>query len=200
MFTENQRTPRLFILCAGILTTLVLGYQGYSQQNVAIEAPIQAFNEQVKQYMELHKRVQDSLPPVDEASHPELIVPRQKQLGEGIRQIRTNAKQGQVFTPQVRPVFLDVIRKELNGPTGQQARSMILGEENPKSSASPAKFQPAVNGPYPATAPRTTVPPFLLLRLPELPKGLEYRFVGRDLVLVDTVANLIVDILPQAVS
>ena len=36
---------------------------------------------------------------------------------------------------------------------------------------------------------------FLLRRLPSLPPELEYRFVGRDLVLVDVDLNLVVDIL-----
>jgi hypothetical protein len=42
------------------------------------------------------------------------------------------------------------------------------------------------------------VPPSVLLILPPLPACLHYRFVGRDLVLVDAVAQLIVDILPAA--
>jgi hypothetical protein len=41
------------------------------------------------------------------------------------------------------------------------------------------------------------MPPSLLLNLPELPKELEYRFVGRELVLRDSAANLIVDVLPD---
>ena len=41
------------------------------------------------------------------------------------------------------------------------------------------------------------VPPGLLLTLPELPKGLEYRFVGRDLILLDTEPGLIVDFIPE---
>jgi hypothetical protein len=51
---------------------------------------------------------------------------------------------------------------------------------------------------YPPDAPRSTVPPSVLLILPPLPACLHYRFVGRDLVLVDAVAQLIVDILPAA--
>jgi hypothetical protein len=43
-----------------------------------------------------------------------------------------------------------------------------------------------------------TVPPLLLLRLPKLPEGLEYRFMGRDLILHDTTANIIVDFLRAA--
>ena len=37
-----------------------------------------------------------------------------------------------------------------------------------------------------------------LQRLPELPNELEYRFVGRDLVLLDMEIDLVVDVLPDA--
>ena len=39
----------------------------------------------------------------------------------------------------------------------------------------------------------------VLAALPPLPHELQYRFVGRDLVLVDTHADLVVDILRNAV-
>jgi hypothetical protein len=77
---------------------------------------------------------------------------------------------------------------------------MILGEGNPRSPESPAKVTLAVNAPYPSAAPLSTVPPSLLLKLPPLPDALEYRFVGRNLILWDTKANLIVDILPDVIS
>jgi hypothetical protein len=55
-----------------------------------------------------------------------------------------------------------------------------------------------LKGPDALDAPRSTVPPSLLATLPPLPACLHYRFVERDLILVDAVAQLIVDILPAA--
>jgi hypothetical protein len=43
------------------------------------------------------------------------------------------------------------------------------------------------------------MPPDLLARLPRLPRGLEYRFVNHDLVLRDIDANLIIDVVPEAI-
>jgi hypothetical protein len=54
-----------------------------------------------------------------------------------------------------------------------------------------------VNGPFP-WAFGAAVPSVLLDRLPALPEEVQYRFIGRDLVLVDVDANLVVDILPDA--
>jgi hypothetical protein len=56
-----------------------------------------------------------------------------------------------------------------------------------------------INYPYPETKAMSLVPPSLLLNLPQLPKQLEYRFVGRHLVLLDERANLIVDFMLNAV-
>ena len=63
----------------------------------------------------------------------------------------------------------------------------------------PAKSPPTVNALYPEKAALATVPPLILVNLPRLPDGLEYRFMGRDLILRDREANLIVDFIPGAV-
>ena len=55
-----------------------------------------------------------------------------------------------------------------------------------------------VNGAYPSGASRSTVPPSLLLALPPLPPSLHYRFVGKDLILLDAVAQIIVDFVSAA--
>ncbi len=63
----------------------------------------------------------------------------------------------------------------------------------------PVKSPPAVNADYPESAALATVPPLILVNLPRLPDGLEYRFMGRDLILRDREANVIVDFIPGAV-
>ena len=58
---------------------------------------------------------------------------------------------------------------------------------------------PVVNGRWPIGAPLPTMMPDLLAELPRLPAGLEYRFVGGDLVLLDIDACLIVDVIPDVI-
>jgi hypothetical protein len=48
--------------------------------------------------------------------------------------------------------------------------------------------------------PLTTVPPTLLLPLPQLPAGVAYRIIGHDFVLEDTEAGLIVDFIPGLIQ
>lgn len=57
--------------------------------------------------------------------------------------------------------------------------------------------RPVVNERYSWSWPSFAPPP-VLAALPVLPVELQYRFVGRDLVLVDIEANLVVDVLPDA--
>jgi hypothetical protein len=55
-----------------------------------------------------------------------------------------------------------------------------------------------VNDLFPEDLPLTTTPPTLMLKLPELPPELVYRFVGHDLILRDIKAELVVDLIPNA--
>ena len=54
-----------------------------------------------------------------------------------------------------------------------------------------------VNGRYPDNVPLTTMPPDVLKNLPPLPEDIEYRFVGRSLILLDVRAHLVVDFAPR---
>ena len=68
------------------------------------------------------------------------------------------------------------------------------GEEagNPKAALK-------VNAEYPEGTPLATTPPNVLQALPKLPDGLEYRFVGKNLLIRDVDANIVVDYMPQAI-
>ena len=72
---------------------------------------------------------------------------------------------------------------------------MIITEDD-----APPTAPPCVNDSYPDGGALTTMPPQLLQILPRLPSGLEYRFIGRDLILWDTHAGLIIDFIPRALS
>jgi hypothetical protein len=56
-----------------------------------------------------------------------------------------------------------------------------------------------VNAKYPKNLPLQSTPPTLLMNLPPLPKGLQYRIVGSTLVLYDVSSGLVADFIPNAV-
>ena len=52
---------------------------------------------------------------------------------------------------------------------------------------------------YPDEVPISTMPPAVLKILPKMPEELEYRFVGRTLVIMDVHAHVIADFIPDAI-
>ena len=62
----------------------------------------------------------------------------------------------------------------------------------------PPGFYPRVYDPYPEWATHE-MPIVLLHSLPALPEGVEYRLLDHDLVLWDIDADLILDVLPDAI-
>ena len=61
----------------------------------------------------------------------------------------------------------------------------------------PKGMKIGVNEVYPTTLPLATFPPNLLQKLPALPPELEYRIVGRDLILRDVTGNVVVDVMRE---
>ena len=161
---------------------------------------VKEFKGRVDRYVDLLKDVEGALSSLDKKEEdPAKIVNHQKQLAAGIRAARPKAERGDIFTPRVQRLLLRIIKQELASGEGKTVRAMILGEGNPKNPESAVKVDLSVNAVYPDKAPLSTVPPSVLLKLPALPEAVEYRFVGRHLILHDRKANLIVDVLPNAV-
>jgi hypothetical protein len=83
------------------------------------------------------------------------------------------------------------LREEFKGKDRAQLREIVFEAEN---QSVPLR----VNYPYPVSAELTEMPPTLLLKLPQLPRELRYRFVGHHMLLVDRDSNLIVDYMAGA--
>jgi hypothetical protein len=56
-----------------------------------------------------------------------------------------------------------------------------------------------VNDAYPADIPLQSTPPTILANLPRLPPEIEYRIAGHALVLRDVEANIVIDVIPDAI-
>jgi hypothetical protein len=151
------------------------------------------FNERVKAYVALRNKVDADAPKLKETKDAAKIEEAQRTLAAIIQSARANAKQGDIFTPEIEKKFRALLSPEVKGPAGAKAKATIL-EEKPM-------VELKVNTEYPSAEPLSTVPPTVLQAMPTLPKGegLEYRFVRRHLILLDTRANLIVDYLLNAI-
>ena len=149
------------------------------------------FEKSVKQYVALRESVRKKLPPLSKDSTPEQISAFQKRFVDALRVERSYAKHGYMFTPTVADYIRAIIKTEFKGTDRVQLRETILEAD---TAGVPLK----VNYPYPETKELTQIPPTLLLKLPQLPKEVKYRFVQRNLLLVDTDNSLIVDYMVNA--
>ena len=147
------------------------------------------FTQRVQQYVKLRK----ALPQQRTTKRQEEIVDRRHALAQAIRASRPDAMQGDIFTPEVTEEFRRVIRSTFQGPNAPNVRRTIRQGEPVEG------LHLSVNGAYPESLPLTTVPPTLLLRLPQLPERLAYRIVGHDFVLQDTEARLVIDLIPGVI-
>ncbi len=151
--------------------------------------PEPEFSRRIDAYVALHRRAAATLPARERTADASQLVDWRKALANAIRAARPNAKQGDIFTPEVEADLRKLTRGDI------AARS-------PKERAAVRQEVPrlpfAVNDEYPSAAPLATVPPMLLAHLPRLPEEVEYRFFDRHLILHDVDANLIVDYIPNA--
>jgi hypothetical protein len=153
------------------------------------------FKTRVDQYMALHNKLKKEAPPLKTTKEPAQIKASQDVLAMKIREARKTAKQGDVFSPDIRQLFRRLMYPEVKGPEGKETKAAITEEAHETK-----QVVLKVNADYPDTAPLMTVPPNILAALPKLPEDLEYRFVSRNMILLDTHANLIVDFVPNAIQ
>jgi hypothetical protein len=187
-------TTRKYILARWVVILSLAVSLLASDESVVIKD----YRERIAKYVELHKKVKNSLDRVEESANAAILAKQKQQFATALRESRQGVMQGNIFTPGVQPIFGRIITQHLSHPNGKTARSMILGEGNPGNQPAAAPVL-NVNAPYPTTAPSSTVPPSLLIVLPQLPEELEYRFIGRHLILRDREADLIVDFIRNAV-
>jgi len=151
-------------------------------------------NDRLKQYVDLHVKLEQSLPKLPKDATPQQIDKNQRTLERLVREARATAKPGDIFTPEARPVIKRLLAAVFGGPDGKQLKSSIMDE----NTVDPATIKLTVNARYPDVVPLTSVPPQVLQTLPKLTEDLEYRFVGDWLILLDTHAHVVADYIDDA--
>ena len=145
------------------------------------------FNRRVQDYAELRKRLEVGLPPLVVTTDADEIETFEHRLADRIRDAR-GSRRGQIFA--------DAMEGQLKGmmvARADQATIAAIMEDGP------GEVDIDVNETYNKKHALATMPPNLLLLLPDLPKDLEYRFIGRHLVIRDVRANIVVDEIRYAI-
>jgi hypothetical protein len=145
------------------------------------------FLRRVEDYVGLRDRLEVGLPPLVVTDNADEIERFEHQLAERIDDAR-GSRRGQIFLPAME---------------GQLKRMLVVRADAATIAAimddNPGEFDIDVNETYKKTYPLATMPPNILLQLPDLPKDIEYRFVGRHLILRDARANIVLDEIPYAI-
>jgi hypothetical protein len=145
------------------------------------------FATRMSEYEKLRAKLQRGLPELKVTDDPRDIFVAERALAARIRVARAGSRRGGIFTPEIAAAFREVLRLETRTSTCATIR-----DDNP------GELEYRTNGSYPKDEPLSTVPVGILNLLPSLPEDVNYRFVGRHLILHDTRANVILDRLSNA--
>ena len=146
-----------------------------------------AFRNAVVSYVELQRSEVAELPPARGTVAG--TQDREAQLSRRIQARRPDARPGDILGLAAEHIR-NLVSGEIAGAKGTALLSSIE-----QTNIHGVKLR--VNHRYPPTLPRVTMPTPILVKLPPVPSELEYRFLGRSLVLVDTECALVVDVLPD---
>jgi hypothetical protein len=181
-----------------------------AEQNANPDALVLAdFQKRIDAYMTIHKDAAKDAPALKETKNPAEIKAAQDALGTKIRAARATAKQGDVMTPEIQNKFRRLMYPVVTSPApqgtaGREVKKDIKeelkenNEERKEEGGKPVVLK--VNATYPDDTPLPTTPPQVLMNLPKLPEQLEYRIIGKNLIMRDVEANVIVDFVPNAIQ
>jgi hypothetical protein len=153
---------------------------------------VSTFEKRIKEYVSMREGIEGKMPKLSKDAKPEQIEAHKVALQKKVQAARQGAKQGDIFTPEATAFIRATIKDEFKGKERQELRKEVLVEADNKA------VPVAINQPYPETQELLEMSPTLLLRLPQLPKQVRYRFVRNHLLLVDRENGLIIDYMTDA--
>ena len=188
-----MRYKNFVLFLAACLCLHAISNSCYAQAGVTPNAKTTtaAFENAVKDYMKLRSDIKAKLPKLSKDSTPEQIHSYMTSFEEQMWAARPNAKQGDIFRPEVSEFIRATIREHFKGLDRKELRKTVLEAENQDVTL-------RVNHPYPESKEFTEMPATLLLKLPQLPKEIKYRFVRSNMLLVDRENNMIIDYMLKA--
>lgn len=157
----------------------------------AMGAATLEFHKRVQAYMKIHNEAEAKVPNLKRTDDPVEISSRERALADAIMTLRANAPANEIFAKEYQPYFVKIVKDDFADRSAADRKALV--HELPRN------VKVDVNTIYPTTIPLITFPAGLLRKLPDLPPELEYRIVGRHLILRDVKANLIVDVLRDVV-
>ncbi len=187
--SRGRRAPRPLPIASAVLLLAVLWTAGTVRAQTQ-DADVCEFERRLQTYLDLRAALARQLGPLTPTANPVELAARQAALASALTAARATARPGDLGPPPVAVLIQGEVRADFERRAAAAERAVFDDVPNAP--------RPAVNRPYPADAALSTVPPLLLAKLPRLPDNLQYRFYGRDVVILDGDVQLIVDVIPDA--
>ena len=153
---------------------------------------IKQFDDAVAKYMALRRGLRSEVAGPVKNSTSSQVTNASDALAGAIERARRDAAVGSIFNEPV----ATVIKRRISDAVRSEQLAPVLADIDDEGKPS---AMPKIHLRLPVSAQMATMPPSLLKVLPPLPKELEYRILGRYLILRDVDASLILDYVPAAV-
>jgi hypothetical protein len=165
-----------------------LGGGGCAARSGTFNATLTA---RIEDYLSLREEAVREVGRLELTEKPGVLREEVVELTKQLQTRRRGAREGDILG---HPVDIE-IRSSLRDRLSREDHALIMAEIR---DVGPQSFAPTVNLRYPGGQPRATMPAQVSRVLPRLPTELSFRFVGRDLVLLDRHTGLILDVLRDA--
>ena len=189
-----MKTKHAFVVGIAAVALWTAAASGFAHTTDSREETLQRFHEAVSAYMSLREAVERTVPPLEISPDWESIRAGIDSMADAIRAARPSAKEGDIFDAATATLLRGSIRTSLGIP-GCGVEDILAAQSNDARLAT--ALRPLVHDRFDWAA-GSFMPYCILTALPVLPGELKYRFVERDLALVDINADLVVDVLPDA--
>ena len=176
----------------GILAFAIASTGVQSATAQAANPVVTEFESRAKAYSKEREKIERTLPSVPKRATPEQVAAHKAAFMKAVQKARKGLKQGSIFSPEIAAYFKKTIATQLDGPERAELRKEVIEAENKAVTV-------RINYTYPESQEILEMPATLLMALPQLPKQLKYRFVGRHMLLVDRENLLIIDYITNAV-
>lgn len=162
-----------------------------AQLSPADKEAVKRFERRVKEYVKVRNAVKARLPKLSKDATPAQIDTYRENFEAAVRTARAGAKRSDIFNHDGSDYIRRALKVNFKGTDRVELRDIVFEGET-------ATVKVRVNYPYPEQAEFVEMPATVLLNLPQLPPEVKYRFVGRNLLLVDRDNNLILDYMTNA--
>jgi hypothetical protein len=162
-------------------------------QEMAPKPVLQQFQKGVDRYLALRWKAVRELPPLPVGGQLRDVIPILEAQIRAVRRAHEDARQGELFTPQVSMLFRTTLADAVEemGLTPED----LIAEMHFDVPSFLLPLRVNDRAPWLRAVP---APDCVLMALPALPYELQYRLVYGDLVLFDVDLGLVVDVLPNA--